>query len=46
MQNSLKAVGQLLSGEIRSIQLLQHCLRQDGTSAAFRCVPNVFLMCS
>eukprot|EP00802_Teleaulax_amphioxeia_P028829 Tamp_30670.p1 GENE.Tamp_30670~~Tamp_30670.p1 ORF type:complete len:101 (-),score=15.41 Tamp_30670:157-459(-) len=36
MQNSLKAVGQLLAGEIRSIALIQHCLRQDGTSAAFR----------
>lgn len=36
MQNTLKTVAQLLSGELTHIPLTQNCLRQDGTSAAFR----------
>jgi len=35
MQNTLKTVAQLLSGELTHIPLTQNCLRQDGTSATF-----------
>ena len=35
MQNTLKAVSHLLSGEMRHVALSQNCLRKDGTSAAF-----------
>ncbi|EKX40400.1 hypothetical protein GUITHDRAFT_113430 [Guillardia theta CCMP2712] len=40
MQNTLKAVSQLLSGELNHIPLTQNCVRQDGTTASFNVEMN------
>ncbi len=37
VQNTLKAVSRLLSGELTHTSLMEHCVRQDGTAGYFRC---------